>query len=176
MELFPPGHRRAFAMRGRQRIVEIGGGRGAHSCVSVLVARPLVRQQGGLRETGPRSWRAWNPRRKRTPACLSWGRPKNVGTPISVLTSRSAALRTFTFERGTRDQDAAAETATARVTLWQDGTDTRDDPYPVTPRTPTPEAAKSNHRATRPDSRLMFSLPTTPCMLLPNAALQRHAG
>jgi hypothetical protein len=51
VELFPPGHRGAFVMWGRQRIVEIGGGSNVRSCVQVLVARPLTLLQEGLRRS-----------------------------------------------------------------------------------------------------------------------------
>ena len=59
VELFPPGDRGAFVMRGRQRIVELGGGSNAPSCVQALVVLPEAMLREGLRRSGPRSSQPW---------------------------------------------------------------------------------------------------------------------
>ena len=72
VELFPSTHRRASVTLNRRRIVEIGGGREASSCVEVTPGAAVAVPHRGLRRGELENGRSRNSRRKRTVGSPWW--------------------------------------------------------------------------------------------------------
>jgi hypothetical protein len=99
VELFPTAHRRVSVTPNRQRIVEIGGGNNASSCVEVTPGAAVAVPQQGLRRGEMGNELPRNSRRKRTVGC-TWGvnpgshgqfaRPRRMAEQPTLLDETSA--------------------------------------------------------------------------------------
>ena len=111
VELFPPGDRKAIVvMRGRQRIVEIGGGSHTPSCVQVLVDLPLAMLRERLRRSGPGSSQPGNPAGNAQQPALGGPSP----TPSASSPGEREKGNSATRPPG---QDVKKNAARARLTL-----------------------------------------------------------
>ena len=100
-------------MRGRQRIVELGGGSNAPSCVQALVVLPEAMLREGLRRSGPKKQPALEYHRKRTAAY-----PSLVGQAEHLWQVRLAPMDDRAAATSPRDKWRLLMTFASTMRWW----------------------------------------------------------